>query len=199
MVSEAGPIDVAFGAAEIIAAPRMVVLGKGPLAWRHSLRDFGVGNRGATRPPNGIVRIAGPFGFALPVQRVTSQGELESQPDLTGGQLSTGVTEAIGDLGVARVVHTDGEAAGEVVTVIAVPFQEGAAISGVIARGGEAPAAGIALQRRIVLHNMQGRAGEQDRHMSGHTAHETAGGAVERQFAVDRKSTRLNSSHLGIS
>src|ERR1039458_7679522 len=107
MVSEAGPIDVAFGAAEIIAAPCMVVLGKGPLAWRHSLRDFGVRNRSATRPPNGIVRIAGPFGFALPVQRVAGQGEFEGEPDLAGGQLPTGVMEPIGDLSVARVVHAD--------------------------------------------------------------------------------------------
>src|ERR1035438_7509022 len=103
MVSEAGPIDVAFGAAEIIAAPCMVVLGKGPLAWRHSLRDFGVRNRSATRPPNGIVRIAGPFGFALPVQRVAGQGEFEGEPDLTGGKLPTGMAEAIGDFDIAQI------------------------------------------------------------------------------------------------
>src|ERR1039457_1786214 len=100
MVSEAGPIDVAFGAAEIIAAPRVVVLGKRSLARGHSLRDFGVGKGSATRPPNRIIRIAGPFGFALPVQRVAGQGEFEGEPDLTGGEFSTGVVEAIGDLGV---------------------------------------------------------------------------------------------------
>src|ERR1035441_9145215 len=161
MVSEAGPIDVAFGAAEIVAAPRMVVLGEGSLARGHSLRDVRVRNRSATGPPNGIIRIAGPFGFALPVQRVAGQGEFEGEPDLTGGEFSTGVVEAIGDLGVARVVHAYGEAAGEVAAVVAVPFQEGAAIAGVIARSGEAPVARIVLQRRVVLHDMQSRTDEQ--------------------------------------
>src|ERR1035441_5089422 len=83
-VGEAGAVDVALGAAEVIAAPRMVVLRIGAVSRGNSLRKSAVDHRHALGPADMVVGVIGPVGVAVPFQAAHVRRQFKAEPDLAG-------------------------------------------------------------------------------------------------------------------
>ena len=87
------------------------------------------------------------------------------------------------DLEVARVVHADHEAAGELADVGAVPMQDGSAVLGGAFLAGEMPACGKHFKGSNALQDVQLRT-HQNLLVASQASDEPARGAVKRQLAL---------------
>src|ERR1039458_1423282 len=73
-VGQAGAVDVALGAAEVVATPGMVILRIGAVSRGNSLRKSAVDHRHALWPADMVVGVIGPVGVAVHSKRPMSAG-----------------------------------------------------------------------------------------------------------------------------
>src|SRR5215471_13879704 len=95
---QAGPVNVALDAAEIIATPRMVVQAKGSVPRWRSLGNLRTRHRHPVRPPDMVLRVVRPLRLSVPLQPVAAQRNFQAQADLSRQHLRPAVREAVLDL-----------------------------------------------------------------------------------------------------